>query len=184
MLRVPYSSSPQPLQAPNSTRQKDKFVPLPNGSSNALNLLVLEEGVEVPLAAADDNYLPSHYGRPGTAFSSHKPGSADLLRMKLQPYRGRITVYCIAETLDRRSLIALLAASFPTYTVTQYSDVVHVEVPDAANQPGMSADAFFFEYGVVALWGMAQSAEADVIAKIARGCERGPLPPEDVDIDL
>lgn len=66
-------------------------------------------------------------------------------RLKLQPYRGRITVYCIAETLDRRSLITLLATSFPAYTVTQYSDVVHVEVPDAANQPGMSADAFFFE---------------------------------------
>lgn len=90
---------------------------------------------------------------PVSLSSSRRADCAPLLRgltavhprMKLQPYRGRITVYCIAETLDRRSLIALLATSFPTYTVTQYSDVVHVEVPDATNQPGMSADAFFFE---------------------------------------
>lgn len=68
------------IQGLTSTRQKDKFVPLPNGSSNALNLLALDEGVEAPLTASDDNYLPSHYGRPGTAFSAHKPGSAELLR--------------------------------------------------------------------------------------------------------
>lgn len=68
------------IQGLTSTRQKDKFVPLPNGSSNALNLLAPDEDAEAPLTASDDNYLPSHYGRPGTAFSAHKPGSAELLR--------------------------------------------------------------------------------------------------------
>ncbi len=42
------------------------------------------------------------------------------------------------------------------------------------DQPG--GDVFFFDYGVVACWGMTKSQEMTIVRGIARQCQIQPLP--------
>jgi hypothetical protein len=60
--------------------------------------------------------------------------------------RGRITIYCIAESLSRDALESLVSTCYPQASMTKYSEVLHVALPAPVGEP---CDAFFFEYGVV-----------------------------------
>ncbi|GIL62526.1 hypothetical protein Vafri_16738 [Volvox africanus] len=169
-------------ELPQGIRQRDKFVPLPLDSSRG--------------------------GSPGraeeeTAFNeiaSIAPGTSG---------RARITVYCIAESLDQEKLESLIRIKHPAWETHTYEDVVHARLPGPmtasggygstaggaatdeaaivmASTSGGSAvgppDVFFFDYGVVAFWGLQQQQqEAAILRSVARAAERGPLARYDMD---
>lgn len=61
--------------------------------------------------------------------------------------RGRVTVYCIAESLDRDTLESLAARLMPDAVLTSHSEVLHLALPvPDGSEP---SDCFFFgESGV------------------------------------
>ncbi|KAG2443418.1 hypothetical protein HXX76_001776 [Chlamydomonas incerta] len=101
--------------------------------------------------------------------------------------RARITVYCIAEALDRVKLESLIRIKHPAWETHSYQDVVHARLPGpAANSTtsggappddmgGVGSDVFFFEYGVVAFWGLQQQQETSILRTLAVSAERSPL---------
>ncbi|GIL92541.1 hypothetical protein Vretimale_18957 [Volvox reticuliferus] len=173
-------------ELPQGIRQRDKFVPLPLDSSRG--------------------------GSPGRAeeeaafneIASIAPGTSG---------RARITVYCIAESLDREKLESLIRIKHPAWETHTYEDVVHARLPgpmtasggygsttggaiaddstvglpstSGIGTSGGSAvgppDVFFFDYGVVAFWGLQQQQEAAILRSLARAAERGPLARYDMD---
>jgi hypothetical protein len=56
--------------------------------------------------------------------------------------RGRVTVYCIAESLDRSTLETLAAGQMPDAVLTSHSEVLHLSLP--VSQGSEPADCFFF----------------------------------------
>eukprot|EP00882_Tetradesmus_deserticola_P022450 GHRQ01024360.1.p1 GENE.GHRQ01024360.1~~GHRQ01024360.1.p1 ORF type:complete len:372 (+),score=128.94 GHRQ01024360.1:144-1118(+) len=71
------------------------------------------------------------------------------LAQQVPDLRGRITIYCIAESLSGEALEGLVAQCYPQASTTKYSEVLHVALPAPVGEP---CDAFFFEYGVVCEW--------------------------------
>ncbi|KAG2497298.1 hypothetical protein HYH03_004881 [Edaphochlamys debaryana] len=168
-------------------RQRDKFVPLPLESSRAASP-----------------------GRPEEQEGSGRPfGEIGGLEPPGLLGRARLTVYCVAEALDREKLVSLLRIKHPGWETHAYEDVVHARLPAPYVQGGGygqytgggglddtppsastsltsaqavgAPDVFFFEYGVVAFWGMQQSQEASILRSLAKAVEQGPLPRYDMD---
>ncbi|KXZ47725.1 hypothetical protein GPECTOR_33g607 [Gonium pectorale] len=175
-------------ELPQGIRQRDKFVPLPLDSSRGASPGRIDEQ------------------EAGQAIS-------EIATLGVEPSgRARITVYCIAEALDREKLEGLIRIKHPAWETNSYQDVVHARLPGpampgggyrgsntsggapedalAAAPPAAGAygggdssttaavgppDVFFFEYGVVAFWGMQQHQEALILRSLARVVERGPL---------
>eukprot|EP00877_Chromochloris_zofingiensis_P008596 jgi/Chrzof1/3990/Cz13g16090.t1 len=136
-------------------RQKDKLVLLP------------EDTPQRKIVYGDDSDLG--------------PSIFEDLEQETEESRGRITVYCIAERLERKALDALLKARYPSCCKHHYPDVIHLELPSSnTTWPG---DVFFFDYGVVCCWGLSQLQEQEIVQSIARKCEDEPLPAPEVEID-
>lgn len=96
--------------------------------------------------------------------------------------RGRITLYCIAEELDRKKLDELLRATFPASAIKSYPDVFYLEyIKGTLDQPG--GDVFFFDYGVIACWGLTELQEMGLIRSIGEQCQDQPLSVQEVEID-
>ncbi|KAG2443260.1 hypothetical protein HYH02_009333 [Chlamydomonas schloesseri] len=158
-------------ELPQGIRQRDKFVPLPLDSSRAASPGRVEEAPE-PAAVSDfTGLVPALSGR------------------------ARITVYCIAEALDRAKLESLIRIKHPAWETHSYQDVVHARLPGPAvsstaagatwgttsggappdDLGAVGADVFFFEYGVVAFWGLQQQQETSILRTLAVAAERSPL---------
>ena len=69
-----------------------------------------------------------------------------------QPSRGRIAIYCVAESLDREGLITALQKRGSRFLLHRYPDVLYGQYSSAAEQP--QGDVFYFDYGCVAFWGL------------------------------
>ncbi|GLC65501.1 sporulation protein rmd1 [Pleodorina starrii] len=156
-------------ELPQGIRQRDKFVPLPLDSSRGASPGRVEEEAALNEIAAV------------------APGASG---------RARITVYCVAESLDRRKLVDLLRIKHPAWQTHQYDDVVHARLEEVApalpsTSGGAGAftaatavgppDVFFFDYGVVAFWGLQQQQEAEILRSLVRAVESRPLERYDVD---
>lgn len=144
-----------PGQPIPSGRQKDKFVPLPEEDDD-------EEAVPQSSFLFEDlppNYEPSEFNS-----------------------KGRITFYCIAENLDRNKLDQLLKDVYGPDAVKSYPDVFYVEYlkGDRYNPGG---DVFFFDYGVVACWGLTESQEMTIVRGLASQCVEQPLPDKEIESD-
>lgn len=69
-----------------------------------------------------------------------------------------------------------------TGCVKSHPDVLYVEYsPGSQDQPG--GDVFFFDYGVVACWGMIKAQEMTLVRGLARQCAVQPLPDKEMEID-
>eukprot|EP00884_Botryococcus_braunii_P016721 jgi/Botrbrau1/3732/Bobra.0363s0017.2 len=95
--------------------------------------------------------------------------------------RGRITIYCIAETLDRTLLQRKLEERGGKFLLERYPDVVYGQYHAAGAEA--KGDIFYFDYGCVAMWGLTQKEEQDVLRNVVVPCQENPLPPRDVEVD-
>ncbi|MEW5307338.1 MAG: hypothetical protein WDW36_009743 [Sanguina aurantia] len=111
----------------------------------------------------------------------------------------RITVFCIAETLDAKRLDTLIQGQAGGYTSQArmslshrgihicpcdayvFSDVVYMTTPRGATSG--QGEVFFFSYGVVILWNFNEMQEEELLRSIARPCQTLPLPYHEVSIE-
>ncbi|KAF6262180.1 hypothetical protein COO60DRAFT_1699457 [Scenedesmus sp. NREL 46B-D3] len=161
------SLSSQQIQNP---RQKDKWVPLPEDE---------EDEAAAAAAAAASAYLPGSLETAGHGHTLEALGTGDdFTALTIAPgmfqdldpsrarQRGRITLYCPADSFDRRKLDEVLRASLPASAIKSYPDVFYVEY-FAASDDAPGGDLFFFDYGVVACWGLDSAQEAAVMRTLA-----------------
>ncbi len=67
--------------------------------------------------------------------------------------KQRISVYCIAESLDRKMLEKKLEARGPRWLVSRYPDVLYGQYSSLeSEQP--TGDIFYFDYGCVSFWNL------------------------------
>ena len=67
--------------------------------------------------------------------------------------KQRISVYCIAESLDRKMLEKKLEARGPRWLVSKYPDVLYGQYSSLeSGQP--TGDIFYFDYGCVSFWNL------------------------------
>jgi hypothetical protein len=123
---------------PAQLRQKDKIVLLPRSAS---------EKHEAEAAAAGSWGIDGQrqLSAEGTDFlEQQQPASSLFLDLTevLPDSRGRVTVYCIAESLDRSTLETLAAGQMPDAVLTSHSEVLHLSLP--VSQGSEPADCFFF----------------------------------------
>ncbi len=96
-------------------RQKDKFVPLPDSDTGG-------------------GLLEGNAGAVPSIFEDLEPA---------EEVKGRITVYCIAESIDRKTLELSIKAAYPTPVLHSYPDVIHLNLP--VEDSKMGGDVFFFD---------------------------------------
>ena len=72
----------------------------------------------------------------------------------LQGKRGRIAIYCIAESLDRKQLEKKLGERGSKFLTHKYPDVLYGQYSAYGQEP--TGDIFYFDYGCVAFWGLTQ----------------------------
>eukprot|EP00887_Chlorella_sp_A99_P005398 scaffold1.g5398.t1 len=157
-------------------------------------------------SAAAKPVAPGQPGAPGRdrerfiSLPDELQGDEDLEQHQTTGVRGRITVYCIAEALDRRGLEARLRAAGGGALLHTYPDVVYgLYVPGGAGHPAASApvatpnggpypyvpdgggggllappgaagagEVFYFDYGVVAFWGLSPQQEREVLRGVQK----------------
>ncbi|KAG2426566.1 hypothetical protein HXX76_011790 [Chlamydomonas incerta] len=96
----------------------------------------------------------------------------------------RIALYAISTGFDRRALEAALRTAYGSTAVKKYPDVMHCLVARSPHEGQPGADAFFFDNGVVACWGMRPEAERALVQDIAGGAVVGPLPDRECENDV
>lgn len=70
--------------------------------------------------------------------------------------KQRISVYCIAESLDRKMLEKRLASMGDRWLVSKYPDVLYGQYTSLeSKQP--QGDIFYFDYGCVSFWNLTQA---------------------------
>lgn len=136
-----------PGQPPPQYRAKDRFVSLPDESSYQPRL-----SDEYP--RPDGGEVPSIFQDFDTA----------------QDTRGRITSYCVAETIDRKLLMDLLKKD-TVLSVESFPEVVYArcEMPGSGGVKTRS-DVFFFDYGTVVIWGMTLQEERRFVEQVKASC--------------
>uniref|UniRef100_A0A7S3QNM5 DUF155 domain-containing protein n=2 Tax=Dunaliella tertiolecta TaxID=3047 RepID=A0A7S3QNM5_DUNTE len=160
-------------------RQKDKFVPLPEEA----------DAEEQAAQAAAAEVLAPHPTQVPLEWHERPAIFEDLPQLGVLPpplpdssKRGRATLYCIAESFDRKKLEELLKLTYPAEQVLSYPDVFYVEyIKGSGDQPG--GDVFFFDYGVVACWGLTKSQEMTIVRGMARQCNVQGLSDSEIETD-
>lgn len=99
----------------------------------------------------------------------------------LSNLRGRIGIYCIAESLDRLELERALKARGNCSFLEGFPDALHGRWSSAPGERPRG-DVFYFDYGVVVFWGLTQRAEAAALASIA-AYAIDPLETREVELD-
>ncbi|KXZ48550.1 hypothetical protein GPECTOR_27g721 [Gonium pectorale] len=169
-------------------RQRDKFVALPEEDDDSA---MLPPGMEEPavmpgaMAPSPEDALSLAAALSAPTLFEDLPRD-DLPRglpmMRDEAWRGRITFYCVAESFDRKKLEELLKLTYPPSTVRSFPDVFYVEY-DKGVHPAPGGDVFFFDYGVVACWGMTKTQEMTIVRGIATQCMEQPLPEQWTEVD-
>ncbi|KFM27910.1 Sporulation protein RMD1 [Auxenochlorella protothecoides] len=97
--------------------------------------------------------------------------------------RGRITIYCIAESLDRKSLELRLRERGGVALLHTFPDVLYGQYEDYEGDELVTGDVFYFDYGVIVCWGLSQAAERDVIRSLAGPALVDPLSTQEIEVD-
>lgn len=137
-----------PGQAAPGPRVRDKFVPLPVDVDDVPQA----ERPEPSLGPAREGEQPEV--GPGT--------------------RGRITVYCVSDSLDREMLDKRLKQRGPQFLLHSYPDALYGQYSELEH--GVVGDVLYFDYGVVVLWGLSKKQEQDVLKNLVAPCQEAPLP--------
>ncbi|KAF8071355.1 RMD1 [Scenedesmus sp. PABB004] len=176
------SLSGQAAAAASSARQRDKWVPLPEDEDEDAAAAAL---AALPLEGTSPESLPSLAGADDFSALTITPGLFSDLDAPRggRGSRGRITLYCPADSFNRKKLDEVLRASFPASAIKSYPDVFYVEFFAGGRWRRARGDLFFFDYGVVACWGLDSGQEAAVVASLAAAAAHQPVPPEDVEVD-
>lgn len=136
-----------PSQMPVQLRQKDKLVLLPRSASEKHEADVVSAATAAGGLGGwgDLQQQQRQLSADGDSFSAQQQPASSLfvdLTEVLPDSRGRVTVYCIAESLDRSILEALAASQMPSAVLTSHSEVLHLSLPvPEGSEP---ADCFFF----------------------------------------
>jgi uncharacterized Rmd1/YagE family protein len=131
-----------PGQPPPQYRVKDRFVSLPDSGEYQPRLS--DE------LSRDDGQSPSIFQDFNAA------GDA----------RGRITSYCISETIDRKLLDDVLKRN-DVVSMESFPEVVYAR---HQTQSGVRADVFYFDYGTVVVWGMTLQEERKLVEQLKPAC--------------
>jgi hypothetical protein len=128
-----------PSAMPAQLRQKDKLVLLPRSASE-------KHEAEAAAAAGSWGAEQRQLSGEGADFAEQQqqhPATSLFVDLSevLPDSRGRVTVYCIAESLDRSILESLAARQMPDAVLTSYSEVLHLSLPVPPG--GGPADGFF-----------------------------------------
>ncbi len=117
-----------PGQPPPQYRAKDRFVSLPDESSYQPRL--------------SDEFNRPENGEMPSIFQDFDAA---------QGSRGRITSYCVAETIDRKLLMELLKRD-SVLSIEVFPEVVYARCERPSNDGVRTrSDVFFFDYGTVRL---------------------------------
>lgn len=135
----------QPAPGP---RGRDKFVPLP---------------VDVEDVPQAERPAPSLDPAQEDAQPEVGPGT-----------RGRITVYCVSDSLDREMLDKRLQQRGPQFLLHSYPDALYGKYSELEH--GIVGDVLYFDYGVVVFWGLSKKQEQDVLKNLVAPCQEAPLP--------
>ncbi|KAK9796644.1 hypothetical protein WJX73_007435 [Symbiochloris irregularis] len=148
--RVPPSAnrSIAPGQPAPGQRSKEKFVSLPEVDEDIDSQLSIPEA---PAALFEDLESPH-----GTST------------------RGRIAIYCIAESIDRDGLITALTKKGSRFLLHRYPDVLYGQYSSHAEEP--RGDIYYFDYGCVAFWGLTVQQEQEVLRSLVLPYQENPLP--------
>ena len=116
------------------------------------------------------------------AMHNRFPPTQDLQDQPVDPgTRGRITMYCVAESLDRKMLDKKLKERGPRFLLHSYSESLYGQYGSLGEEP--VGDVFYFDYGVVAFWGLSPKQENDILDNVVRPCEENALQPSEVEVD-
>lgn len=156
-LTLPISTTPQPA-APN--RARDRFISLPDELHPTAPTTIDAQEAAVP-----------------TIFE-------DLVESDIVGRRGRITTYCIAESIDRKELELRLRERDSTAPLHSFPDVLYGRYESIKPSGEVSCgDVFYFDYGVIVLWNLAPEDEWAVIRQLVRPALVDPLPANEVEKD-
>ncbi|KAL4859482.1 Sporulation protein RMD8 [Chlorella vulgaris] len=97
--------------------------------------------------------------------------------------RGRITVYCIAESLDRKALELRLRERGGSALLHQYPDVLYGLYESAKEGEPCRGECFYFDYGAVAFWGLSERQEREVLRTLLAPCLVDDLEMSEVEVD-
>jgi len=138
-----------PGQPPPQYRAKDRFVSLPDEEEYKPRL---SEEFERPDGQAPRSIFED--------FDGTGQGS-----------RGRITSYCVAESIDRKPLMELLKGAPGVLSVEVFPEVVYARHETlGAGGIATKSDVFYFDYGAVVCWGMSLPEERRLVDKVKTVC--------------
>lgn len=150
-----------PGQPPPQHRMKDRFVSLPEEVQKPQN----------EFFRRSDEFLPMS-DIPSIFHDVEQGGDV----------RGRITSYCIAETLDRKHLTETLRRN--KIGVQSFPEVLHARHETFSPSGRLSlADVFYFDYGVVVTWNMSLQEERLLLENIVKPAAVDPLDDLQVEVD-
>lgn len=95
--------------------------------------------------------------------------------------RGRITVVCMADSLDTKELQSQALLATPHSQFTHYPEVLHQTYCDSFGVT--RGDIFYYDYGVVVMWGFSQKDLEDDILRIVDKVVEDPLDASEVQVD-
>lgn len=149
-----------PGQPPPQYRVKDRFVSLPDESSYQPRL--------------SDEYIRQEDGDVPSILQDFDAA---------QGSRGRITSYCVAETIDRKLLMELLKRD-SVLSIEIFPEVVYARCERPSNDGVKTrSDVFFFDYGTVVIWGQTLQEERRFVEKVKAACCVDLLDAAEIEID-
>lgn len=161
-LNSPHAPQPGVLQ-----RKEGRFVSLPEN----LDLEGLEDG------DVASGLLP-----PAALTDAAAALDAPLAALVPPEARGRITIHCLAESLDTAVLAARLEARGPLFLGRRYPEVYAGHYVDPITNTRVG-ELHCFDYGVVVLWSLTRAQEADVLQNLVGPALEDALPPGETEVD-
>jgi len=128
----------------------------------------------VPLAVED-------FGSEGD--SDMEPTGPEIFQdIETLQMRGRVTIYCAAESVDLKAVERkILETCLHEGKLEKYPEVIYCQHQKMFGAQS-EGDVFFFDYGVVACWGLDEEEEKVVMA-FTESCLVDPLDEESAEID-
>ncbi|EFN59105.1 hypothetical protein CHLNCDRAFT_137893 [Chlorella variabilis] len=97
--------------------------------------------------------------------------------------RGRITVYCVAESIDRKALELRLRERGGAALLHQYPDVLYGLYESTKDGVMCRGECFYFDYGAVAFWNLSERQEREVIRTLLGPCLVDSLTQNEIEVD-